>query len=861
MITQTVTVAEKTKQNIVIGRRGTYETEQVVFDISYLIEKFGDGNATLMVKRSADVSAYPAVTTQEGNTLTWVIGNVDTSYKGHGECELFWYVNDGLAKSMIYDFTVLRDIGETTKTPPDPYQTWVDTLTELGAETLQNAQDAAQSAADAEEAAEHYPQIIDNYWYVWDVSAGEYVNTGVPASGGGGGGGSVYSVNGKIGIVVLDAEDVGALPADSDLDDIPDGETYKRATAAQLSQIATNTTAIETINGKIPQEASSNNKLADKAYVATEIANTVPSAYTSNPSDLGVASAGSSTSWSRGDHVHKMPSASDVGAYAKPSGGIPASDLASSVQTSLGKADTAYQEPSGGIPSTDMSSAVQTSLEKADTAYQKPSNGIPASDLASGVIPTVPSAYTSTPSDLGVASAGSSTSWSRGDHVHKMPSASDVGAYEKPSGGIPASDMTSAVQTSLGKADTAYQKPSGGIPASDLASGVIPTVPTASTSTPVMDGVGSAGTSTSWAKGDHVHPTDTSRAAADLGISSATANQYVQITAVDSNGKPTAFGPGTPSGGGDTLVVTITGTYTSDVSYDNIVSAISAGAIVKLHYGYGWYSLVEYNSTLNQIKFSYQNIGDLYINSYIFTISKQGNNTVVNHYQVSNPTLPDGVYKNTEIIMEGDGNNTPYFISNDGGLSFRDVLWAEADFSKGIFPTLRHFISIYDYTDTDTDFEDYRLIKGWTTNEYDSELSEYIFTGYLLFESIQNNNGTEERKFVELSGDIYDALVDATISYSVEVDGVFIVNVSGTTPSITGVANTRYICGEVSTISITPPASGIIDVIFESGSPAAVLTLPNTVLMPEWFEVEADTIYEINIADGVYGSVMAWPAT
>lgn len=35
--------------------------------------------------------------------------------------------------------------------------------------------------------------------------------------------------------------------------------------------------------------------------------------------------------------------AADLGAYVKPSGGIPASDLASAVQTSLGKADTALQ--------------------------------------------------------------------------------------------------------------------------------------------------------------------------------------------------------------------------------------------------------------------------------------------------------------------------------------------------------------------------------------------------------------------------------------------------------------------------------------------------------------------------------------
>lgn len=46
-----------------------------------------------------------------------------------------------------------------------------------------------------------------------------------------------------------------------------------------------------------------------------------------------------------------------------------------------------YDKPVGGIPKTDLASAVQTSLGKADTAYQKPQNGIPASDLASGVLP------------------------------------------------------------------------------------------------------------------------------------------------------------------------------------------------------------------------------------------------------------------------------------------------------------------------------------------------------------------------------------------------------------------------------------------------------------------------------------------
>ena len=56
--------------------------------------------------------------------------------------------------------------------------------------------------------------------------------------------------------------------------------------------------------------------------------------------------------------------------YEKPSGGIPKSDLASGVQASLDKADTAFQKPAGGIPETDLSESVQASLNKADSALQ-----------------------------------------------------------------------------------------------------------------------------------------------------------------------------------------------------------------------------------------------------------------------------------------------------------------------------------------------------------------------------------------------------------------------------------------------------------------------------------------------------------
>ena len=53
-----------------------------------------------------------------------------------------------------------------------------------------------------------------------------------------------------------------------------------------------------------------------------------------------------------------------LGTYSKPSGGIPASDLASAVQTSLGKADTALQS----VPATYRTAAAQDSIDATQDA-------------------------------------------------------------------------------------------------------------------------------------------------------------------------------------------------------------------------------------------------------------------------------------------------------------------------------------------------------------------------------------------------------------------------------------------------------------------------------------------------------------
>ena len=92
------------------------------------------------------------------------------------------------------------------------------------------------------------------------------------------------------------------------------------------------------------------------------------------------------------------------------------------------------------------------------------------------------------------------------------------------------------------------------------------------------------------------------------------------------------------------------------------------------------------------------------------------------------------------------------------------------------------------------------------------------------------------------------------------------VTVSGSTPSITAKSGVRYICGEVSTLTIVVPASGDVEVIFESGSTATVLTVtpPTGVTAVNWANgfdptsLDANTRYDLIFTDGEWGLAASW---
>ena len=135
----------------------------------------------------------------------------------------------------------------------------------------------------------HYPYIADGKLYVWDSVTEQWIEFTST------GGGAVDSVNGKTGTVVLNASDVGALP----------------------SSYTPPVSSVNNKTGAVTLGAADVHALPDNTVIPAEVTEQTVSGwgFTKN-----------------------------TGTYSKPSGGIPKSDLAVDVQTSLGKADTALQQ-------------------------------------------------------------------------------------------------------------------------------------------------------------------------------------------------------------------------------------------------------------------------------------------------------------------------------------------------------------------------------------------------------------------------------------------------------------------------------------------------------------------------------------
>lgn len=156
---------------VFLGFPGENGTRPVQIDVSAWLDEFPEGAVSIVYTR-ADKLTYVVVVNDPGPVVTWKPLRRDL-VKGACQIQVQIQQGDDVKKNRIVDCVVGESLDDPNDPPQEPQPSYVE--------------DVIDAADRAEAAVEHYPQIRNGYWWVWDVESGEWVNTGVKATGEGGG--------------------------------------------------------------------------------------------------------------------------------------------------------------------------------------------------------------------------------------------------------------------------------------------------------------------------------------------------------------------------------------------------------------------------------------------------------------------------------------------------------------------------------------------------------------------------------------------------------------------------------------------------------------------------------------------------
>lgn len=518
--------------------------------------------------------------------------------------------------------------------------------------------------------------------------------------------------------------------------------------------------------------------------------------------------------------------------------------------------------------------------------YTKPPQGIPASDLASGVIPSVSDGTTFTPS---VSSEGVISWTNDGGRTNpqsvniKGPQGDDYVLTEQDK-----EDIAEEVLSDIGVvAPTMTKFVSSGLVSIDDGSNGVPLESCVVTIEPVQSGSGDPAS-------DNVRPISgwtgakVRRSAENLvDVTKDTVALRGSYTlnngVITSSSSVSHIGVLIPIKSGVRYNVGLTRTA-GGASYSRIYTFTSRPITLSSASEYSEYSRkihaesVSENGSINVSFTAQDNEAWLFIGMYkssaamAFSISDiyanvdgasefaayQGNT-----YDISFPSEAGTVYGGTLDIRNGTltvdrGNIASYNGETLPGewISDRDV------YAAGTSPTTGAQV-VYElaepivYSLTPTEITTLLGINNIWADCGDVRVEYFVDTKAYINHKLDKDQGVENAGKALLVGS--DGIVTP------ENIGTIVETVSGTDPVITGADNHRYVCGTCDTLTLTPPSSGIVDVVFTSGTTPTVLTVTppsgKTMLWPGWFDPErldASTTYEINIMDGVYGAVATW---
>lgn len=350
----------------------------------------------------------------------------------------------------------------------------------------------------------------------------------------------------------------------------------------------------------VPTKTSDLNN--DSGFITSS---SVPSAETSNPAMDGTASPGSSTKWSRGDHVHPSDtSKQDTLVSGTNIKTVNSNSVIGSGNIAI-KPDVVYCTcTTASGTSAKEATIVSGSLDSLVTGCQaivkfSYANGVanPTLKIGGTTAKSIKRYGTTSPST----SAG--TSWNAGSCVFFVYDGTywqQVGFLNSTYSEISVANITNGSGSTTGtitgrRAKSAVEAFSpvknvtvGGTSVMNGTTAEVPSIPTdtsdlnndsgfitsndipmASDGNPVMDGTASPGTGSTWARGDHVHPSDTSRQ-----------EVLVSGTNIKTINNQSILGSGNIqiSGGGSSPLIGSTNDYTPTQVYNAVTSG--QGAII-----------------------------------------------------------------------------------------------------------------------------------------------------------------------------------------------------------------------------------------------------------------------------------------
>lgn len=149
----------------VIGHVRENEVTQIVFDLSAWIAEYGLGTVALSVMRQGDLVPYPVPIAIVDGKATWTISATDTAKHGRIKAQLSYMVGTKVKKTNVYVLSTKESL-PVDGDAPEAYETWLEILQTMTAETAANAQTATAAAesasADAGTAASAAAIAVEN---------------------------------------------------------------------------------------------------------------------------------------------------------------------------------------------------------------------------------------------------------------------------------------------------------------------------------------------------------------------------------------------------------------------------------------------------------------------------------------------------------------------------------------------------------------------------------------------------------------------------------------------------------------------------------------------------------------------------